>query len=108
MVIDVVPDGTDQIFDAAEDTAMETLVGEVPKEPLRHVQPRAARGSEMHAEAGAACQPFLCLGVFMCGVVVGNQMDLLHSLRDAVDNFEEQSLFHDACSRASSFRSGLF
>ena len=57
-------------FDIAKDSALKPVLSEVAKEALHHVQPGTAGRREMDMVAGMASQPSLCLGMFVCGVVV--------------------------------------
>ena len=71
---DVLIDGSDQFRHAGEDTATQPLSGDIAEELLDHVQPRRRGWREMHVEAWMLGEPVLHNGMFVRGVVVGNQM----------------------------------
>jgi hypothetical protein len=67
-------------FDAVEDAALRTLVGQVAKEPLHHVEPLGAGGSEVKLEPRVTLLPRLHLWMFVGCIVLTDQMHVL-SLR---------------------------
>src|SRR5215469_12318812 len=70
VMVEVVEDGCDQLLDTAKDPATQAIFGQVAEESFHHVQPGAACGREVHAEAGIASEPALDLGMLVGGVVV--------------------------------------
>ena len=64
------------VWHAVEDPAPSSLGGEIPKETLRHLEPRRTGGGEMQRKAGVCGQPCLHLGVLMSGRVIQKQMPL--------------------------------
>jgi len=88
VAVDVVIDGSDEFFQAAKHAATQAVVSQVTKEAFYHVQPRAAGGREMHVEARVAAEPWLHAGMFVSGVVVHDQVDLLAG-RDQGGSFRE-------------------
>lgn len=60
-----------------EHAATQALGGDVAEESLDHVEPRRRGRCEMHVEAWMLGKPVLHDGMFVRGVVVGNQMQRL-------------------------------
>lgn len=48
----------------------------IPEERLHHAYPQGDRRREVYLAARMPFEPALDFGMFMCGVVVGDQMDL--------------------------------
>ena len=71
---DVEIDGKFELRDAGKAVAPDAVFGGVPKEALDHVQPRGARGGEMHDKARMPGEPGLNLRVFVGAVVVHDQV----------------------------------
>ena len=76
MVVDVFIEGLNEFQDAAEHASLQPVFREIPEEAFDHVEPRGAGRREVHMETRVPFQPTLDLGVFVRGVVVGDQMDL--------------------------------
>ena len=57
MLVDIVADRHDQLLDTAEDSAADSVLSDVAKEPLHHVEPRTAGRSEVDVESGMTNQP---------------------------------------------------
>lgn len=57
VVIDVVSDSRDEIFDIAKDAAAQPVLCQIPKEALHHVQPGRAGGREVHVETRVPVEP---------------------------------------------------
>src|SRR5229473_6574810 len=72
-----------------ENASPKPVLSEVAEETLHHVQPGTAGGGEVHVEARMAGQPLLDLGVFVCGIVIRDQMDLLACRGDVVNHAQE-------------------
>ena len=71
---DVRVNGRNQLRDTAKDPATNLFGREVSKHAFDQVEPRTTGGREMHVDARVAPQPPLDRGVFMRGVIVGDQM----------------------------------
>jgi hypothetical protein len=67
VTVDVGADGHDEFLEIAKDAAAQTILGEVTKETLHHVEPRRTGGSEVQMESRMSRQPALYLGVLMGG-----------------------------------------
>src|SRR5207248_3216361 len=89
----VLTDRHDQFLDIAEDSAADSVLSDVAKEPLHHVEPRTAGWCEVYVESRVASQPPLYLGMLVCRVVVRNQVDLLATGCDIVDHAEKLQPF---------------
>jgi len=89
VVSDVRIDGGRQLRHAGEHPAAQPLGGEVAEEALDPVQPRRRGGCEVHVETRMLGQPLLHDGMFVRGVVVGDQMQRLVLGRLALDLAQE-------------------
>lgn len=90
MVVDVVADGHNELFKVFEDAAPDALVGQIAEEALDLVQPRSRGGREVDVEPLMPCQPALDALVFVSGIVVADDMNLLW-LRDGVLNHTQEA-----------------
>ena len=63
-----------QLRDTAKDSATNLFGRQVSKDAFHQVEPRTASGREMHVDARVARQPPLDRGMFVRGIVIGNQM----------------------------------
>ena len=72
---DVLLDGLNQGRHALEYPPSESLARQFPKETFHQIQPRTARGREMHVKAGMAFQPLLHLEMFVCRIIVHDKME---------------------------------
>ena len=70
VVIDVVSDRGDKLFDIAKDAAAQPVLSRIPKEAFHHVQPRRAGGREVHAKTRVTLKPALHPIVFVGAGVV--------------------------------------
>ena len=66
--------GRNQVGDAAEHAATNLFSRQVAKDAFHQIEPRTTRRGEVHVDARVAREPSLNRGMFVCGVVVGNQM----------------------------------
>src|SRR5713226_5497587 len=89
VLVDVVADSHDQFLDIAEDAAPKAVLSEVAEESLHHVEPGTAGGGEVHMEAPMAGQPLVDLGMFVRGIVIRDQIDLLACRGDLVNHAQE-------------------
>lgn len=89
MVGNVIMNGGGERRDAGEDTAAQTLGGNVSEEALDHVQPGRRSGREVNMETRVFLQPFFDLGVLVGCVVVTHQMQCLLPGRFPVDLLQE-------------------
>ena len=74
MMVDVVPDGRDEVFYVPKDPATKPILSQIPKESFHHVQPGRTGGSEMHMETRVTLEPALHLGVFVRAGVVADHV----------------------------------
>ncbi len=79
----------DQFRYAGENPAAQSLGRDVPEKSFDHVQPRCRGWREVHGEAGMLGKPLLHSGVFVRGVVIGNQMQRFILGRLSVDGTQE-------------------
>ena len=84
--IDVVAYGHNELFEVLEDATPDSVFRQVAEEALHHIQPRRTGGREVYVEARMPFQPPLHLGVFVRGVVVGDQVQGLPGWRHLVDH----------------------
>ena len=73
---DELVDALHELLDAGERAAANGLVGDQRKKALDLGEPGAVGRDEVHVPARARCQPGLDLRVAVCGVVVGDAMDV--------------------------------
>ena len=62
-----------QLWDTAKDPAPNLFSGQVSNHAFDQIEPRTTGGREMHVDARVAPQPPLDRGVFMRGIIVGDQ-----------------------------------
>ena len=89
VVVEIAHDGLLQFVDAFEDAAADALSGDLGKEPLDHVEPRAGRGREVQVKARVPLEPALYRGGLVSGIVVDDEMQVEMRQRPLVDEFEE-------------------
>lgn len=92
-MVDVVSDGYDELFQIAEDSTTDAVFGQVAKEPFDHVQPRCRGGREVYMEAPVFSEPALHRRVFVRGVVVADDVDLLFRSGGLVDPAQKSQPF---------------
>src|SRR5271165_5507858 len=73
----VLHDRVDQLAHAAEAAGKDRLLAQVSEEAFDQVHPGRTGGRKMQLEARMACQPALDDGMFMGGVIVQNDMNVL-------------------------------
>jgi hypothetical protein len=88
-MLDVFVDGGDQLGHTGKHTAAHTFHRDVAKEALDRVQPRGRGRREVHVNARSFSKPPLHSGMFVGGVIVGNQMQLLLGRRLTFDLAQE-------------------
>ena len=93
MGVDVLLDRIGDIAHALKDPATEAVDCEIAEEAFDHVQPRSTRWSEVDMESRIALEPDFTLFVFMGGVVVTNDMDILSFRNIAADQVEKANPF---------------
>ena len=76
MCVDEISNGLLELNDTLEDAALQAPPSEFGKKALDDVEPRAAGWREMNVEALVPLEPGFDLRVFMCCVVVHDQMDV--------------------------------
>src|SRR5687767_6067741 len=79
----------DESTQALERAASEHLVRQFAEPSFDEVQPRAARGDEVHVEAGMFTEPGLDARVFVRAVVVGDEVQVQIGRRLSIDLLEE-------------------
>ena len=99
---DVLLDGDNQFGDAAKHAIAQAFGGEITEESFDHVEPGRRGRREMHMEPRVLGQPFFDLRMFVCGVVVADQMQRLVRWRFPVDLAQEvEPLYDDAAARTA-------
>ena len=93
MAVYVLIDCHDQFLHVTKDTATETVLSQISKESLDHVQPRGAGGREVNVEPPVAGEPSFYLRVFVGGIVVHDQMQLLVLRCGVIEQTEELQPF---------------
>ena len=93
MAVDIFVNGSNQILDAAKDTATDAFRREVAEESFDHVEPRTAGGSEVHVDARTSLQPALDFGVFVGSVVIRYEVNLLGVRIEFVNHLQESKPF---------------
>src|ERR1700674_5118199 len=73
----------------AKHAAPKAAGSEITKEAFHHVEPRSAGGCEVNVEPRMALQPALNDGMFVSGVVVHDQVQLLVAGRGIVHQAQE-------------------
>ena len=92
MLVDVSLDGGLQIDDGMEDAALQALSGEGGEEILDGVEPGPRCRREVEDPAGMTFEPGDDLGMFVCAIVVEDDMDHLagrHLTLDGVEKADE-------------------
>src|SRR5258708_34202371 len=85
VMLEVVLDGGFEFGNAFEDAGADAVSGDKAEEALNLVKPGPGSGCEVHVEARMPFEPRLDLGVLVCGVIVGDQMDVEVRRRLSVD-----------------------
>lgn len=80
--VDILSDGRDQFFGTVKDTAPQSILCEIAEESFYHVQPGTAGRREVDMEPGMASEPTLHFGMFVRGLVVDDQVEILFRRRD--------------------------
>ena len=86
MVIDELSDGFEQFLDIAENAAAEAFFGQVAQEALGHIEPRTTGWREVDIEPLPPVDPAPHGGMFVCGVVVHDEVHLPVFRRQFVDD----------------------
>ena len=73
-VSNVGPDHVPERLGTSMHPVPQLFLGEQRKPTLHEIEPRATRRGEVHVDAGVPCQPPLDRGVFVGGIVSGDQM----------------------------------
>ena len=89
VVIEIVHDGLLQFVDALEDATADALSGDLGKEPLDHVEPRARSGREVQVKARMPLEPALYRRGLVGGIIVDDEMQVEMGRRPFVDGLEE-------------------
>src|SRR5438128_5094771 len=88
-MVDVLLDGGFEFGHALEDTASDTVGSDATEEALDLVEPRRRCRGEVHVETWMPLKPSLHLGVLVCGIVVGDQVQVQPLWGVAVDSAQE-------------------
>ena len=75
MFANIVVDGVLEFLNALEDATPDTLVGDFGEPTFDEVQPGRTGGREVHVEPWMLGEPCLHLGMFVRGVVVGDDVE---------------------------------
>jgi hypothetical protein len=70
VVVDVVADGQDELFEVAEDAAPQLVLCQVTEEAFNHIEPTGRGWSEVNMEALMAVEPADVLFVLVRGVAL--------------------------------------
>ena len=89
VVVEIVHDGLLQFVDALEDAAADAFSGDLGKEALDHVEPRAGRGREVQTEARMPLEPALYRGGLVGSIIIDDQMQVEIGQRPLVDGLEK-------------------
>src|SRR3954468_3869839 len=93
VVVEIGHDGLLQFVDALEDAASDALAGDLGKEPLDHVEPRAGSGREVQVKSRMPLEPALYRGGLVGGIIVGDEMQVEIGRCPFVDGAEEAEEF---------------
>jgi hypothetical protein len=77
MLIDIVADGHDELFEVFEDAAAQLVLGQVAEEAFDHIEPTGRGWGEVDMEALVTVEPADDLLVFVGGVVIADEIDML-------------------------------
>src|SRR5258708_23344139 len=87
--VEIVHDGLLQFIDALEDAAADAPSGDLGKEALDHVEPRAGSGREVQVKARMPLEPALYRGGLVGGIIVDDEMQVEIGQRALVDGLEK-------------------
>ena len=76
MLLNVVVDCVDELWNVLEHASAQTLVGEVAKKPFHHIEPRGACWREVNVKTWMPGQPTFNLWMFVSGVVIDDQVQV--------------------------------
>src|SRR5260221_11186321 len=85
--VEIVHDGLLQFIDALEDAA-DALSGDLGKEALDHVEPRAGSGREVQVKGRMPLEPAFYRGGLVGGIIVDDEMQFEIGLGTFVDGLE--------------------
>src|SRR4249920_3369958 len=89
MMVEVLLDGGFELGHTLEDTASDAIGSDAAEETLDLVEPRRRCRGEVHVETWMPLKPSLHLGVLVCGIVVGDQVQVQPLGGVAVDCAQE-------------------
>ena len=89
VVVDVVTDGHDELFQVLEDAAPQLVFGQVSEEAFDHIEPAGGGWCEVNVEALMTIKPAHDPLVLMCGVVIADQIDMFFLGDGMVDQAEK-------------------
>ena len=87
--VEIVHDGLLQFIDALEDATADALSGDLGKEALDHVEPRAGSGREVQVKARMPLEPALYRRGLVGGIIVDDEMQVEIGQSPFVDGLEE-------------------
>jgi len=76
VVIDEEMDFCNQLFDAAERAAPDGLLGNEAEPAFDLVEPASISGGVVEVVSGPLCQPGFHFGMFVCGVIIDDEMHI--------------------------------
>ena len=88
-MVEVLLDGSFKFGHTLEDTASDAIGSYAAEEALDLVEPRRRCRGEVHVETRMPLKPSLHLGVLVCGIVVGDQVQVQTLWGVAVDGAQE-------------------
>ncbi len=74
--VDIVHDGLDQLRNVSENAPTKSFVCEIAKPSFNHVQPGTGCRNKVNMKTRMLLQPRLNLLVFVCAIVVSDEMQL--------------------------------
>jgi len=81
--------GGDQVRHASETSSAETLLRKFAKPAFNQIQPRTGRWSEVHMKTRMPLEPGFNAGMFMCAIIIHDQMEIEFGIGFVVDFLKE-------------------
>ena len=76
MILEILRNGADQLWNIFERSATNPFVGDFAEPAFDHVEPRTGCRNKMQMEPGMAFQPCLHASMFVSPVIVDNKMQV--------------------------------
>ena len=89
MMLNIGLDRRNQISDRLKNTASNSLVSQITKPTLDHVQPGARRWYKVHMESGMAFEPRFDLRMLVRRIIVHDQMQIQLGRGLSIDRYGE-------------------